>query len=126
MYIRFLEPINDQEQCHTAEINWARYLFWKKDGGICDVRVKEHAEKLLERREGLPRRYELAYEKYGIHWGPDGKQVETNGSPATKTAGNPVAATVSAVVEPDKKIPRFSSVSERMAYIRSLRGKKKE
>lgn|SRR3990167_405239 len=88
MWVRFKdwELLSDNEQVKVAEIGNHQYYFWKKDAGICDVRVKKDVERLLNPgNEGFTK-YEVAYEMYGILWDQDGLQGDVLvGTPSVGT-----------------------------------------
>lgn len=67
------------KKVHVTTIGQTRYEFWEKDGWTCDVLVKKHVEWLLSGK-GVGN-YEVAYDRYGIHFQPNGQEIKQNGHP---------------------------------------------
>lgn len=103
-------------------------FFSKEDNGCVDVRYKQVLDQLLAH----PNLFEPAWDRFGIGWDEEGHEIKVTTAiePKTETAGNgaesstdsaPEAAKIQPQTRVAKKKPRFKSVSERMAYIRSRR-----
>lgn len=128
MWLRYCEwgTISDQQQVKVVEFGFRRYLFWKKDEGIADVRNQDDAERILRMTD-----FELAYDKYGICWNSSGTQidpVETNGTHASvesATVSTPETVTVSSVATEVPSSPPKLTMAERMAKMRAARKFKK-
>ena len=128
MWLRYCEwgTISDQQQVKVVEFGFRRYLFWKKDEGVADVRNRDDADRILRMTD-----FELAYDKYGIFWNPAGTQidpVETNGTHASAesvTMPVPETVTVSSVSSETPPLPPKLTMAERMAKMRAARKFKK-
>lgn len=127
MLIRYRdwELLSDAQEVKCASFGTVKYHFWKKDNGICDVPVRRHVEQLLNPLDGTSvSRYEVAYEKYGIHWNEDGDQIKPSESSTLPQAKSTVTLS-EAVVRKQKKPWKEMTMKERMDYVRSSRKVKK-
>ena len=81
MYIRYRRERNaiKNSKVHVTTVGNTRYEFWAKDGWACDVGVKKHVDWLLSGKGSG--KYEVAYDRYGIHFQPSGQEIKQNGHP---------------------------------------------
>lgn len=121
MFIRFRDwrIISDQEQTKVIELGFRRYFFWKRDEGVCDVRNKKDSETILKMTD-----FELAYDRYNIHWDEAGNQMDMNGhSESVGPLEQTSTVAVSTPAEVEKLVvekPKMT-VAERLAKARAVR-----
>ena len=95
MFLRFRFWRQEVRDVHVNNVGQRRYLFWKKDEGVCDVKIQKDIEYFLNNgnRDGMSK-YVLAYEKYNIHFDVRGNEVKLevsegiSGSGVTDITGN--------------------------------------
>ena len=78
MFLRYKrwQQLNDDEQVRKVIFHSMEFFFWKNDEGICDVRNKGAIENLLNPADGRTADFEIAYERYGIHFDGRGNEVD--------------------------------------------------
>lgn len=137
MWLRFRDwrLISDQEQVKMAEVGNRRYGFWKRDEGLCEVKILKDVEEILYRKNSPVLQFELAYEKHGIEWDKTGVEREretvpvlssSNGeshvslseAPMTETTGNQLSEVQGPVVVQRQKLTPAECV-ERMREARN-------
>lgn len=97
MLIRYKWWDADGVSAHKAIRGGTEYVFLDSDEGVCDARDRAGIEFLLAR----PANYELAYDRYGVMFGADGKEVEVAvGTPPVDAA--PVAQEPSSKRKPGR------------------------
>ena len=91
MYIRYRHWATDGVPAFKTTRGPTEYVFLDTEQGISDVRDREGIVFLLAR----PMNFELVYERYGVQFGTDGKEVEATqpvaGSAAEDEDQDPVA-----------------------------------
>ena len=103
MLIRYKHWSVDGVPAHKAVRGGTEYVFLDSEQGICDVRDRVGIEYLLAR----PVNYELAFEVYGIAFGPDGKQLDAP-TPIVSTSGE-----VGTNSEPEDREPIIVTLEKR-------------
>lgn len=88
-------------QVKKAYLPGYEYLFTKENRGVCDVTFKPMVDLLLGSRDGIPSEFEIAYEQYGIAWGPKGTQVDIAGAAGGQTDQEAMKPASAGPAQPD-------------------------
>lgn len=111
---RFISPSQGVFSCRFGEL---KYLF-PMEAGLCDIPNKEHIAALLAQRN----LYEIAYEKYGIHFNEDGMEIQP-GVPSFSQPQSTVTHSEAVEVPPPNE-PKMS-ISARIKKMQEARNRKR-